>query len=69
MRLSLHNKLNPIFTALLVLLFSQVHIHAGICLEQDQIRLVYSEKEEGPLLLAVEALKKDIENVLNAKNE
>jgi hypothetical protein len=69
MRLSLHNKLHPICTALLVLLFSQVHTHARICLEKDHIRLVYSEKEEGPLLLAVEALKKDLENVLDTKPE
>jgi hypothetical protein len=63
MRLSLLNNLHPLLAALLVLLCSQVHTQAQVHLERDHIRLVYSETEEGPLLLAVEALKKDIENV------
>ncbi|MEX2426642.1 MAG: glycosyl hydrolase 115 family protein, partial [Bacteroidales bacterium] len=69
MRQNIIKHLYPVFTALLVLLLSQIHAQAQVTLDQDNIRLVYSEKEEGPLLLAVEALKKDIKSVLSAKPE
>ncbi len=58
------HRLPKLFTALLIFLLSQFVLNAQILMERDHIRLVYSEEEEGPLLLAVNALAKDLKSVM-----
>ncbi len=58
--------LSKLLTSLLILLLSQNVASAQILLEQENIRLVYSEEEEGPLKLAVDALVKDMVSVMHA---
>lgn len=50
-------------TFLMLLVFLQVGM-GQIVLEQDNIRLVFSDAEEGPLKLAVQALEEDLSSVL-----
>ena len=57
-------RLQKLFTALGILLLSHFVLSAQFVLERDRIRLVYSEEEDGPLLLAVNALAKDLNSVM-----
>ena len=56
-----------LFALLLFLIFQETRLGGQISLEKDNYRIVFSEKEQGALKLAVNALEKDLASILSSK--
>ena len=53
-----------VFALLWLLMFQQNGLSGQIRLEKDKVRIVFSDKEEDPLKLALDALQDDLTSIM-----